>query len=460
MTALAEQVLGTIRKRRLLEAGDRVLVAVSGGCDSVMLLRLLHELAPGEGWRLEVAHFNHRLRGAEADADEEWVQDLAERLGLPCHTDRGDVQEFARETRGSIEMAARELRHRFLARTAAGRGIGKVALGHHADDQVETFFLRLLRGTSAEGAAGMRWIAPSPADAGISLVRPLLDRTREELRRAAHEADWAWREDSTNSAPDALRNRIRHELIPLLVANYQPALGRVIRRFMEIAGSESAYAAEGARAWLEGAGREEFGGLPPALRRQALLLQLRQLGVSADFGLVETLFDEAGARVEVTAGRRVWRDEAGRVHEDAMPSIGFEAGRLGVELAEPAGEVEFDGARFRWEFSERNPNTSGIPPRRSGEEWVDAEALGRRILLRHWQPGDRFQPIGLASPAKLQDLFVNAKVPRDEKHKRIVAETEQGVLFWVEGLRIGEVGKVQTRTRRLLRWTWERLAGK
>ena len=499
MSALAEKVLGSIRHHRLLEPGDRVLVAVSGGCDSVVLLRLLHELCPAQRWRLEVAHFNHRLRGAEADSDEAWVRELAGRLALPCHPGRGDVRGFAEEQGISIEMAARELRHQFLAKTAREREIRTVALGHHADDQIETFFLRLLRGTSGEGAAGMHWFSPSPADQAIDLVRPLLDCAREDLRQAAQTAGWTWREDATNATGDALRNRLRHELLPLLVANYQPALREVIRRFMEVSGAEAAYAAAAARRWLEGtgeglpssdgvgavtqnpscsrstshrghspfvgeqggmrgggSGEGEFNELRLAVQRQVLLLQLRQLGIAADFGLVESLLSEPGAKLEVTPGRRVWRDAAGRVIEDAVSKTDFAPGRVIVELRSPAGEVAFAGARIQWAFSERPRGSVGIPPKQPNEEWFDAVALGKRITLRHWQPGDRFQPIGLPQPAKLQDLFVNARVPLHERRRRIVAETEQGVLFWVEGLRIGEVAKVRRDSRRLTRWIWER----
>lgn len=458
MTRLAEQVLAAIRRHHLLEPEERVLVAVSGGCDSVVLLHLLHELSATERWRLEVAHFNHRLRGPEADADAAWVNALAAGLSLPCHAGRGDTRAVAVDRGMSLEMAARDLRHRFLARTAVERGITKVAVGHHGDDQVETFFLRLLRGTSGDGAAGMRWTAPSPADRAIRLVRPLLGCSREALRQAALSAGWTWREDATNAAPDALRNRIRQELIPWLLADYQPALREVIRRFMEVTGAEAQFVAKEAGAWLEGVRPEEFQELPVAVQRQVLLRQLHRLGIAAEFALVDRLLNEAGAKVEVSPQRRVWRAGSGLLCEDTVAECGFQGGRCTVELCEPTGGVEFDGMRLRWEFSASPGGDFRVADRSLGEEWFDADVPGRRVVLRHWQPGDRFQPIGLPLPAKVQDLFVNAGVPRSERRCRVVAETEKGTLFWVEGLRIGEVAKVRTTSRRLLRWVWTREA--
>ncbi|MCB1128547.1 MAG: tRNA lysidine(34) synthetase TilS, partial [Verrucomicrobiae bacterium] len=382
MNPFAGQLLDTIRRHQLLEPNERVLVAVSGGCDSVVLLRWLYALAEGEGWRLEVAHFNHCLRGIESDADEAWVKALADSLSLPCHVGRGDPRALAEAEGISIEMAARALRHRFLAEAAREQGIGKVALGHHADDQVETFLLRLLRGTSGEGAGGMHWSAVSPVAARIRLVRPLLDCSREAVSQVARAAGWTWREDSTNSLRDALRNRIRHELVPLLQANYQPALREVIRRFMDVTAAEAECVAHAARDWLDllsedprgtfdptippstdvGSSavrptfsevRKEAGtaydALPPAVKRQVLLRQLRKLGVATDFGLVERLLEAGGVKTEVAPGRRVWRDERGLVHEDAVGESDFRPDRLTVGLGESSGEVDFAGLRIQWD---------------------------------------------------------------------------------------------------------------
>jgi tRNA(Ile)-lysidine synthase len=258
-------------------------------------------------------------------------------------------------------------------------------------------------------------------------------------------------------------------LIPLLVAEYQPALREVIGRFMAVSGAEAELASAMARDWLERMGTSkgqpgppgggwgaDYAGLPLAVRRQVLLRQLRERRIAADFTLVDRLLEFAGTKVTIAPGRRVWRDESGRVSEEEVTDSGFRAGRCFLEMGSSSGAGEFHGLRFRWERFERPAGELRIPRGQAGEEWFDADQLGERVVLRHWQAGDRYQPIGLSAPAKLQDLFVNAKIPRRERPGRIVAETARGGVFWVEGLRIGEVAMVRPDTRQMVRWMTER----
>jgi len=182
---LLDHIDQSIKSHRLFGSRQPILVAVSGGLDSMVLLSALHELSPKHGWKLSVAHFNHQLRGRSSDADERLVRRTAGGLGLRIVTERADVRKFATAHRVSIEMAARKLRHDFLARTALRWKISTAALAHHADDQLELFFLRLLRGSGGEGLAGMKWRNASPSNPNIQLVRPLLDLPKSSLREFA-----------------------------------------------------------------------------------------------------------------------------------------------------------------------------------------------------------------------------------------------------------------------------------
>jgi tRNA(Ile)-lysidine synthase len=324
----------------------------------------------------------------------------------------------------------------------------------------------------------MKWRSPSPVDSKIALVRPLLDLTKAELVAFAREHKVRFRHDATNFSLDAPRNRVRNELLPLLRKKYQPGLAKTVLRLMDIVGAESDFAGAAARHWLASKRKTEqasrpgplharrgegglrpgedpvFNVLPVAIQRRVLQLQLAGLGVPAEFELIERLRKSAGSLVNVGPALFLSRDGTGSVKLRTRQPVGFEANELAVNLAGRAGKTDFDDVRFRWDFEdvENRPRLS----KRIGREFFDADAVGGPITLRHWRPGDRFQPIGMKSALKLQDWFVNQKIPRRRRCQLVVATTETGRIFWVEGLRIGEHFKLTPQTKRRLIWHWQR----
>jgi tRNA(Ile)-lysidine synthase len=458
-----QRVQNAVNKRRLLSCGQKILVAVSGGADSMVLLCVLHSLAKKNRWKLCVAHFNHHLRGRASDADETLVRQTAEKLRLKFIPGGADVTCFAAQSKISIEMAARKLRHEFLARTARELKISTIAVAHHAEDQVELFFLRLLRGAGGEGLAGMKWRSPSPADQTITLVRPLLDFSKAELLMFARENKIRFRDDITNFSTDFLRNRIRNELLPLLRNKYQPAVDKIVLRLMDIVGAEAEFVGKAAKdvassLRLDSARPqvERYNDLPLAIQRKVLQQQLTEIGLPPDFELIEALRAAPEKFVSVGQSLSVARDASGKVYSRERLTSDFNSGELKLELSGRAGQAEFGGRKFRWVLKAFS-GSRGRSPHQT--EFFDADTIGGEFTLRHWRPGDRFQPIGLKSEVKLQDLFVNAKIPAARRRELVLATTAENQIFWVEGLRIGEQFKLTPETKVKFAWNWSNLAG-
>jgi tRNA(Ile)-lysidine synthase len=452
---LTSHIETSIGAKPLFRDGQRILAAVSGGLDSMVLLTLLHRLSKTHKWKLTVAHFNHQLRGADSDADEQLVRKTARKLKLPFVAGRGNVRDSARKGGVSLEMAARKLRHDFLAATATRLKIPTVALAHHTDDQLELFFLRLFRGAGGEGLAGMKWINPSPSAPKILLARPLLDVPKAALQQFAQENDIAFSEDASNASIDIQRNRVRHELIPLLTRHYQPALGRTVMRLMDVVGAEAEYVAQASREWLTGGRRPEFARLPVAVQRRVLHQQLIDCDLSLEFDLIERMRLASGQWTDVSPGCAVSMDEAGLVHRRQLESTQFNLRKRKISLSPRKAGVNFGGLKIRWEIvDDKGMIAAG---KVANAEYFDADKVGAPVWLRCWQPGDRFQPIGTKSAKKLQDLFTNLKVPADERRRRVVAATRDGEIFWVEGLRMAEKFKLDETTVRKLKWSWRRI---
>lgn len=422
----------------------------------MVLLHVLCRLVGKHGWMLAVAHFNHLLRGGSSDADAEFVRLAAAQLGLKFISEQRDVQQFARAHKLSVEMAARNLRHDFLARTCLTLGIKTMALAHHSDDQVELFFLRMFRGAGGEGLAGMRWSGPSPSDETIEVVRPLLGLLKDDLQSFAKEEHIEFRSDETNAQLDIERNRIRHELLPLIRERYQPALVKTALRSMEIIGTESDFVRESARSWEHRKNDIAFDHLHPAVQRQWLQMELLKLEIIPEFDLIERLRSESGRVIMLSPGLTIWRDHQGNIQSHAVSSVAFDADQRTVDLSAKEGQTSFGGVTITWQIEECRTSSEAVPNAVAGCECFDARKVGSPIVLRHWRPGDRFHPIGMNTPVKLQNLFTNEKIPRERRHELVVTATARGDIFWVEGLRMSAQFKLDNQTVSGLKWTWGR----
>lgn len=423
----------------------QLVVAVSGGLDSMVLLHSLARLRRKFPWQLTVAHCHHGLRGTDADEDADWVRAQSAALGLPCIVEEVSVRAAAEASRESLEMAARRLRHAFLARSALSVGSAdsmEVVLAHHAQDQAELVLLRLLRGAGSEGLAGMKERSPSPADRRVSLLRPFLGFDRVTLKAFAERHLIGHREDASNRDLSIPRNRIRHQLIPDWMAHYSPALPRVLARIADIAAQESDYLKEQAQRWRGSLHPEPWASLHVALQRAILRIELLEQGPNADFDLVERL--RRARWGSVVDKHSVDHAVAPRAQANSCHPTG-PSETVSVAFRGVRGQrVLPDGSLFRWKRLKR-PLPFG-----DGWEQLDATTVPETASLRHRRPGDRFQRLGQSNAARLQNLFINQRVAVAERAQRWVLDLGDGSLAWVEGFSAGERHRLPPSTTEIL----------
>ncbi|PKO20656.1 MAG: tRNA lysidine(34) synthetase TilS, partial [Chloroflexi bacterium HGW-Chloroflexi-1] len=508
-----------VQRYALFAPGAAVVVGVSGGPDSLCLLHLLCRLQPELDLRLHVAHLNHGLRGAESDADAAFVVELAAAWAAPCTVGQVDVRALAAAPGISLEEAARLARYRFLAGVALAVGAPLIAVGHNADDQAETVLMHFLRGSGAAGLRGMLPRAPlgeyrlggqrietdkqmmpgeqreggaraqgsngaqeghlvtSPARCwrgrtpchlvtlpGLWLVRPLLATPRAEIEAYCVEHDLRPRFDRSNEDTTFFRNRLRHELLPIL-ADYNPAIRDVLVRTAEVmAGDHQVLRSALASAWVEvtvpaGPGEVQFDltgwrALPPGLQRAMVreaIHRLRHtlrninwahvergvwLGRTGDAGQSATL--AAGLALQIGYDRLRVADE-GRPWATNAPQIS-----AAMSLAAPGITPVGDG----WQVQVRLLSRAALPADYdAGADpwgaWLDAEVVGPALALRPRQPGDRFQPHGLdGHSVRLNEFMINARAPRDARAGWPLLVGATG-LAWVCGLRVDQRAAVR-----------------
>ena len=453
MRKLAQSVLLYTRKHDLLRAGDRVAVAVSGGADSVALLRLMLETRDDVGLVVSVVHLNHQLRGAESDLDEAFVRELADAHRLELISRRCDVNEQAAENNMSIEAAARRLRYKFFHEILGQDACSKIATAHTLDDQAETVLLKLARGAGTRGIAGI-WpkVAVSHQPSAVSddapkvddrrpttgtIIRPLLSTRRSVLREYLVALGQTWREDSSNRDLRHTRNRIRHGILPRLERHVNPNVLETLAGAAEIARAEEEYWAREIERWLPQAWMPDARGgsvdrkllerFPLAVRRRLLRAAAESFGLDLRFEHVERILG-----LEVTGSRcflmHRWSAqlEGGEIkfrkRTRADLNYRYELSIPG-KIAVPEVGLQIEAVRIA---GTQLPHTCEV------KAVLDRRFAGKNLTIRNWQPGERFWPSHSKDPRKVKELLQDRHVTGDEKRLWPVIASGDEVI-WMSG---------------------------
>jgi tRNA(Ile)-lysidine synthase len=472
---MLDQVKKTIKQYRMLTPGDRVLVAVSGGVDSVVLLYALRELQKSEKLSLAVAHFDHAMR-TDSAADAEFVKKLARSLKLRYYSERADVPAYAKAQKLSLEVAARTLRYQFFERIAKAHDFKKIALGHTLNDQAETLLMRLLRGAGLEGLSGIPPVRPSGE---LTYIRPLIECTRDQIVAFAQAHKLSWREDPTNYDTTIMRNKIRHELIPIL-KEYNPkvleALGRTARLL-----AQAAYV-------LDCQAEQALATLIASESAQGLALDLKDLMAMPEYlqalvlrraiARVNPLCEPEAAHIEALL-RWISRRGAGELHLPAGVRVLRRHSHL-IVTARPAappkcfeylltvpGETTLSEIGWRFVIRSLHPHprpyltlTLSVYGEGTGEvrgrALLDADKIQGSLVVRNRRPGDRIRL--RSGTKKLQDFFTDRKIPREQRDA-IPLICDENALIWIVGEAVHEDYRATPQTKHILEIRAERIEG-
>ncbi|MVM36896.1 tRNA lysidine(34) synthetase TilS [Spirosoma sp. HMF3257] len=439
--------LAFINDNQLFGSSDRVLLAVSGGIDSMVMAELFYRTAKP----FAIAHVNFGLRGADSEADALFVQNKAAYYGVPFHLTRFDTAAIATERGISIQMVARELRYTWFAQLLQDFRYACVATAHHQNDVLETLLLNLTRGT---GLAGLHGIMSSQN----GVVRPLLFTSRAQLAAFAEEQNVLYREDSSNSDDKYARNRIRHHVVPILT-ELNPGLWHTLPRTVErLRAAETLMQAELQRSWQEVSSQQGDQTLLPTDKlRELSELTFRLSEWLKPFGftddqvkhMVDSLHQPVGQVFE-SPTHRICHERMGLVLEPLPTPLNFE-----ITLTEwPNGLVEIAGG-FALTVEELEKIEDFRPPTDPNIACLDADKLIYPLTIRPWRQGDRFRPLGLNGHKLVSDLLNDLKLGRTEREQTAVLLSGDQIA-WVIGRRIDHRFRIQTETKRIVRFILDR----
>ncbi len=433
-----ERFLRYVREKQLFDAEDSLLLAISGGIDSVVLAHLLHR----SGFQCELAHVNFQLRGEDSEQDMQFVQSLADQFGWKLHVQRADTKDYAQSRQISTQMAAREIRYQWFEELSQKFGLKYILTAHHAGDQLETIMGNLIRGTGVEGLSGI-------LEKRANLVRPLLSFSREEIETYAKNEGIQWREDRSNQELKYKRNYIRHELLPAiekLNTNYETTLAQT---FARIAASGAYFLAHVERLRQNYFSTSTF---DLKILRDELHPVLILYYLLKPFGFNESTCEDIWASyLTETSGKQfkgesqiAWLDRGLLQLNDTILDE-FEC-----TLLEGDGRIEISNQSIEWQIV----NTWKLTTDRFSV-MLDADKLVWPLVWRTWRHGDRFQPLGMRQAKKISDLLIDLKIPLvDKKAVTVLLSGEE--IVWVVGLRISERFKVSESTTRAINFKWRK----
>ncbi len=451
--------LETVKKNSLFSPGQKILVSLSGGADSLVLFHLLFRIREGWSLDLEVFHLDHGLRPESSDQARE-ISRFVEEKGLLCHCLSADIQAMHEERGGSLQEVARRERMRLLKETALERSIDRIALGHQANDQAETLFLNLIRGSGTAGLAGI------PYRGEGKIIHPLLDIWRTDIEKYCREWDLKVLEDPSNLSTRYRRNKLRLEVLPLLEKEFNPRLQESLWRTAKNLQEDNSFLEELAEKELEQNWRSREASLeiswlldlPVSLRKRVLQGACKKISPARSFyfehlDLLESLLriGQTGSRLDLPGltvekgSRKLYFFPAreDRVEEDycynlpipgrvIVPEIGVV---ISANRADEAGWDRVDRMRIV----------------------VDGDKLGDSLLIRSRRPGDRFWPLGAPGQKKLKDFFINNKVDRWRRRRIPLLVSGEGDIVWVVGYRVSEKFRVEAGSKNLVEIKCQRL---
>jgi tRNA(Ile)-lysidine synthase len=458
---LLSQVKRTIDRHHLLETGDRLIVGVSAGVDSMVLLHLLNTFRETFSLSLIVAHVNHGFRPEESEREAELVQKESARLGFTFEYGQFNVKEYQKLRGFSPQEAARKIRFHFFHDLLIKHQAQKIALGHNADDQMETVLLRLIRGSGLQGLKGILPIR------GGKVIRPLLEVWREDIESFARERKLSFLIDSSNLKVDYLRNKLRLALVPLIEREYQPNFKEILLRTSNILREENDYLEKGAEEAYQTITQEKEDTLSFKFSAYQTLHQAIQWRVIKK--IVERIYDrgmvmEDGGWAEVNKIYKKLRQPSPSFHLELPHEVFVEKrydivllGKGGVSPTPPF-EVELlsPGCTFVEEIGkevlieETNQDKFRNLNEPSSIALMDCDSLRFPLKMRNFRPGDRFHPLGVKGTQKLKDFFIDHKVPKFERSKVPLVISGE-MIAWIVGHRIDERVKVTERTKKVLK---------